>query len=114
LGKCQLDWCNGENPRAAAVDTSRELGKRERLDRLMVFFLPAPEQTGTEGAAPPGHPVGVGPGMTHHSPTGPLVELRLVDELLYFRCPTRGYWKLTQLFGQEGREQLTIDEEGVP
>ena len=40
------------------------------------------KQAGTEWTTPPGHAVSVGAGVPNETPASPLIELRLVDELL--------------------------------
>jgi len=49
--------------------------------------------------------------MAGEPPPGPLVEFGLVGELLFLGCSPGRHRQVPQLFGQQGREQLPIDQQ---
>jgi hypothetical protein len=51
--------------------------------------------------------------MTDKSPACPLVEFRFIDDLFSYRRAPRWSGQVTQLFGQMGREELAVDQEGL-
>ena len=52
-------------------------------------------------------------GVTDEPPACPSVEFRLIDDLFGFRRAPRWSWQVTKFFGQMGREQLAVDQEGL-
>ncbi len=72
------------------------------------------KQAGTEWTRPPGHAVSVGAGVPNETPASPLIELRLVDELLSLIHSSRWHRELAQVRWKRAREELAVDEQCLP